>query len=76
MQIIPKSCPQGNMQDEFHGVEALVIHGPAWTNWMPFDTHARSVVLPWLRENQWIIRVSQGLRRIEAITPWRPEVLQ
>lgn len=76
MTLITKALPNDNGQEDFSDVEALVIHGPAWTNWLPWDAHARNVVLPFLRREKWHIRVSQGLRRVEAVTPWRPEALQ
>lgn len=76
MRLISNQLPASNEQEDFSTVEALVIYGPSATDWMPFDNHARSVVLPFLRETGWHIRQCVGLRRIEAITPWRPEVLQ
>ena len=76
MGHIANQLPPGNEQEDFDGVEALVVHGPSWTNWMPFDAHARSVVLPYLQEAGWHIRHSVGLARIDATTPWRPEVLK
>ena len=76
MDQIANQLPSGNDQEDFSSIEALVIYGPSWTNWVPFDHHARSVLLPFLRATGWHIRQSVGLSRIEAITPWRPEVLQ
>ena len=73
---IANQLPPSNAEDDFSNVEALVIHGPSWTNWMVFDTHARSVIMPMLIKSGWTMRVSQALRRIDAVTPWAPEALQ
>lgn len=73
LKLIASQCPEGNCQDEYEGCDALVIHGPSWTNWMPFDRHARTVVLENLRKNKWHIEVERSLGRVTAVTPWRPE---
>jgi hypothetical protein len=76
MLKLANQLPACNSEDDFSDVDDLVLHGPSWTNWMPFDAHARQVLLPWLLANNWHIRVSGALRRIDAITPWAPETIQ
>lgn len=73
-QSIASPCPFGNTRDEFEDVEYLFIHGPSWTNWMVFDSHARSVVLPMLRRAGWKMR--HELRRIDVVAPWLSEAIQ
>jgi hypothetical protein len=70
MGQIANQLPPRNEQDDFSDIDALVIHGPTWVNWMTFDAHARSVVLPFLRGERWRIVRYQGLRRIDAISPF------
>lgn len=73
MTNIDHQCPDDNTQADFDDCADLVIHGPTWTRRMDLDDHARTVVIPNLRG--WIIR-RNPLGWLEAITPWRPEVLQ
>lgn len=76
MMQIANQLPNGNEEDEFSNVDALVIHGPTWTDWKVFDVHARSVLVPMLIKFGWTMRVNLGLRRIDAVSSWTPEVVQ
>ena len=73
-QSIANPCLFGNTPDEFDDVEVMLIHGPSWVNWMPFDMHARSVVLPLLQRAGWKVR--HELCRIDVVAPWLSEALQ
>lgn len=62
---IPKSCPQGNTQEPMR----LVIHGPRWTNTMPYDAHAMTVVVPSLTKHGWEFKANELLKRFELFAP-------
>lgn len=70
---IAHRVPKDNGQEQI----TLVIHGPSWTNTMPLDAHAITVVLPQLLHAGWQITADDRRpNRIDVVSPWAPEVLQ
>lgn len=63
-------CPPGNTQAQI----TLVIHGPTWTNRMPYDAHAMTVVLPSLQKSGWAVEAHERLPIINVICPFMQEV--
>lgn len=64
-QTLTNQCPEGNTQEPMR----LVIHGPTWKNWMPYDAHAMTVVVPSLTRHGWEFAANEKLGRFEMFCP-------
>jgi hypothetical protein len=69
MTTLANQCPRGNAQDNSEGPMQLVIHGPTWTNRMPYDAHAMTVVVPNLVKVGWEFEANERFNCFDLFWP-------